>query len=289
MVSRVATQTRATTAFAYCGDEPLDGDALDRLREHRLGPVVRLSASAIGRPGDIGRAIPVLYDLGAGLLAQDAPLDPDAVLGAPLVVRVPVRPSAAQWQELLLLMRRGDVRPVLRAAFRESAETRWLRAAFIEADAGPVPMVCRRLLAGAAPGTRSHLLLMALLGRERASALDYARRVGRSPRATQVAHRRLGLPGPLRMLLWGQALWAVWRLQVRGESAKRTALHGGFPDSSAMSAALRPVLGTTPTVAAATDGVEGLIDRWSGSLRDVAFAASSARIADGAITTEIRG
>jgi len=83
-----------------------------------------------------------------------------------------------------------------------------------------------------------------------------------APRTLQQEVKRVGLPTPHRLLLWGEAAWALRRLLYRESTCKEAAADGGFPSTSALSASLAPVLTTSPAAFARTGTfaafVEGL-------------------------------
>ena len=116
----------------------------------------------------------------------------------------------------------------------------------IDPDSGPVGGVAVAVHAMLPHLVDRHLLFALLLGRRRSSAMAFARSMGIATRTLQHTTHEAHLPRPHRLLLWGQAFWTLWRLQRWAMTSKQAAAAGGFQNSSSMTSALRPVLGTIP-------------------------------------------
>ena len=121
-----------------------------------------------------------------------------------------------------------------------------LFASRAELDGGPVGWILCEIADRLPCDAHPFIAAAMVLGNRRASGERFASICGMASRTAQGSLRRLSLPSPHRLLLWGQAMWMLWRMTRLEMSGKQAAMAGGFGTTSAMSAALKPVTGTTP-------------------------------------------
>ncbi len=224
-------------------------DEMDRQeivgRLHHLHQLVQLrNPAALSHLKDRHVDI-VVYEMSPTAGDHRALIDFLDLSAARLVVRL--SPSQSASQAVFAL---STFVPSLGVALRTCSGLHYSTADFSRAiadpDGGPTGPSLLRLAATAIPrGACPFLLVAIVLGRTRVTGAQYAATLRLAPRTVQDALAKFNLPSPHRLLLWGQTLWAVWRMQQWEMSCKQTAVAGGFRPSS-MCRTLRATTGRTP-------------------------------------------
>ena len=186
-----------------------------------------------------------------------------------IATMVPSRPAVAdvQW----LAHRVPSLHIAIRHRHNASESAMRLVAAMSDPDGGPVASALR-MIAERLDRDGLALVITALaLGRTRADVGSYAHALAMATRTIQATVRRVGIPSPHGLLLWGQALWAMWRLQYWNMTCKEAAAVGGFGNASRMAAALTGILHASPRRAAQSTDLQNLLERF----RDEMFVCAT--------------
>jgi hypothetical protein len=205
---------------------------------------------------------------GMGLLEQRNLVEQIYASAITVVFRLELTEIAVA--ELVALARRM---PTVRVSIRTAPESHDLASdvcgLILESDCGPLGLVMPRV-AELLPAEAHRFVVAALvLGKRRIDVKSYAKACGIAPRSVQALHRRLGLPCPHRLLLWGQAFWVMWRMNLQAMGSKQAAFAGGFGTMSSMAVVLRSLTGESPMQIARTSGIRGLTDSFERELAGV--------------------
>jgi hypothetical protein len=220
------------------------------------------------------RATPhaVLYSPGMGLLETPTVVDELTSAGVNLVVHfVPTRRAVT---ELVAL---AECTLGIRTSLRSPTGTRAaeLFSVLDEPDGGPVATVLSRCSRWVSSEATRFIAVALVLGRSHSCLDAFASTCGVAPRTIQTYLRTLGLPGPHRLMCWGRAFWALWRLQHWGLNCKQAAISGGFTGVTAMTLSLMPMIGSRSIAALLLgESVPSLLERLQQDLQRIGSSAS---------------
>lgn len=215
-----------------------------------------ISLTAAVRPGIDA----IIYEPGFGLVNHPHLLRDIELCGIRLLARL--RLTATTVSELRAITRRA---PRIGVSLRNRTvrdDAIAVYQAISDPDGGPVGFVLDHVCDLLSDDALLFVAASLILGRTRSDGSAYAHACGSASRTCQAALTRLGLPSPHRLLLWGQAFWAVWRMHNWDFTCKQAALAGGFGRASAMSVALRPVLGVAPSQLVRAGAMANLASRF---------------------------
>ena len=230
---------------------PLSADLIDGHVIHWCATIESLARRLSG-----ARALDtVVYELGYGLTKRPDLLQLIEQFGIRLIVRVSL--GRGDSAELLAL---AHANPSIGIFVRSPDGIEHVLSSQNEPDAGPVGHALDRLAAVVPTPSLPFLIAPLSFGRQRVSGSEHSSAMGLAQRTLELRHRDLGLPEPRRLRVWGQALWAMWRLERWRWSANQSAAAGGFKRASAMAETLKAVLPAASRSLASVNGFDRALE-----------------------------
>ena len=188
----------------------------------------------------------MIYGAGMGLLEDPTMVEAINAYAIKLIIRGRLTHSS-----VTEVVRLADKLPAIRLSLpfgRPEADCiTQLLAVMDEPDGGPTGILASRIGNLVTADALRFILPALVLGHDRVGVPAYAESCGIASRSLQESLQDLALPPPHQLLVWGQVCWMVWRMNRYGMNSKQAAVAGGFANASAMSAALTPVTGESPT------------------------------------------
>lgn len=108
--------------------------------------------------------------------------------------------------------------------------------------------------------TRPVIREVVAAARERLTPATLSARLHTTPATLARGLRRVGLPSPNRLIVWGRLLTAAWLLSTRSWTVERVALHLGYASDGTLRNQLRGYMGASTRSLRQGDGFRRVLD-----------------------------